>query len=185
MQFYLRTQPFIHFLNGDKATFSDYMVWRSDWVYHGESPSGTFFASARDLALLGSIMAGKGERHGMKLMSKETWEQFHSEPITKVDVAQPVPGLSPNTFTKGGVSFYDHPDIYSDKNNSVARWIREQRQGFYGWNGMGGSVFMWEPELDIGFAYVPTLMAWHDLHGMRGLKLQEQVKKCVRNIRIK
>ena len=38
--------------------------------------------------------------------------------------------------------------------------IREMRNGYYGWYGLGGSVFQWNPRLKIGFAYVPTLMAW-------------------------
>jgi hypothetical protein len=29
------------------------------------------------------------------------------------------------------------------------------REGFYGWFGVGGSVMQWNPELKIGFGYVP------------------------------
>ena len=34
--------------------------------------------------------------------------------------------------------------------------IHSNKKGFYGWAGLGGSVFMGHPELNIGFSYVPT-----------------------------
>ena len=30
------------------------------------------------------------------------------------------------------------------------------KSGFYGWGELGGCVFIWSPELEVGFAYVPT-----------------------------
>ena len=29
-------------------------------------------------------------------------------------------------------------------------------EGWYGWEGIGGSVFQWNPELKISFAYIVT-----------------------------
>lgn len=59
-----------------------------------------------------------------------------------------------------------------------ARQIRELRDGFYGWYGIGGAVFQWHPAMKVGFAYVPTLMAWYDNHNLRGAKLQRKVVEC-------
>ena len=58
--------------------------------------------------------------------------------------------------------------------------IRLYRDGYYGWYGFGGSVFMWNPNLRIGFGYVPTMMAWHDPYNLRGAKLQNEVAKCAK-----
>ena len=33
-------------------------------------------------------------------------------------------------------------------------------RGLYGWGGYGGSVFLWDPAREVGFAYIPTYLAW-------------------------
>ncbi len=58
--------------------------------------------------------------------------------------------------------------------------VRRLRSGFYGWMGLGGSVFQWNPSLRIGFAYTPTLMLWHDDACVKGAQLQEAVANCAR-----
>ena len=35
-------------------------------------------------------------------------------------------------------------------------------RGLYGWGGYGGSVFLWDPAREVGFAYIPTYLAWWD-----------------------
>ena len=55
------------------------------------------------------------------------------------------------------------------------------RDGFFGWFGYGGSVFQWNPELQIGFAYTPTLLHWFDMTNGRGRLLQQEIVKCVKN----
>ncbi len=48
---------------------------------------------------------------------------------------------------------------------SHAKWTRQVRKGFYGFQGLGGSVLQWKPDEDeefsISFAYAPTLLAWY------------------------
>jgi len=74
--------------------------------------------------------------------------------------------------------------------------LRSARDGFYGWQGFGGSVMQWHPGLDIGFGYAPTLLAWYaeswgsssidclvlrpryDPVAKRGAELQREVVKC-------
>ena len=62
-----------------------------------ESPSANFFSSAHDLAKVGQKLVN-GE-----ILSLNTIEQFHSEPITAVDHDDG----DETTFTKGGVATFD------------------------------------------------------------------------------
>ena len=52
------------------------------------------------------------------------------------------------------------------------------RSGFFGWMGFGGSCFQWNPQLKIGFAFVPTELEI-DLTNMRAGMLQEAVVRVV------
>jgi hypothetical protein len=45
--------------------------------------------------------------------------------------------------------------------------------------GLGGSIFQWHPELDIGFAFVPTMLHVVDLFNERGMRYQVAVLQCV------
>ena len=54
------------------------------------------------------------------------------------------------------------------------------RSGFFGWMGFGGSCFQWNPQLKIGFAFVPTELEI-DLTNMRAGMLQEAVVRVVTN----
>ena len=52
-------------------------------------------------------------------------------------------------------------------------------RGMYGWGGYGGSLFLWDPTSEIGFAYIPTYLAWYDKEKQRGTRLlREAVFKC-------
>ena len=79
-------------------------------------------------------------------------------------------------FTIGGVNYF--------KNFDDATWIESEkfnknREGFYGWFGLGGSIVQWHPELQIGFAFIPTFLNVPDLLNSRGGVLQQIVKDCV------
>ena len=58
----------------------------------------------------------------------------------------------------------------------------QQRDGYVGWMGLGGSVFQWHPELKIGFAYVPSHLQGFDFMNLRASYLQGEVKKCATKI---
>ena len=79
-------------------------------------------------------------------------------------------------FTIGGVNHF--------KNFTDASWIETEkfnknREGFYGWFGMGGSIMQWHPELQIGFAFTPTYFNLTELVSERGAVLQQIVKDCI------
>lgn len=80
-------------------------------------------------------------------------------------------------FTQGGinVSTLDKDSTEDEKKTA------ENRLGFIGWAGLGGSVFQWHPELKIGFAFVPTCLHWFDVANLRGARLQQIVVDCVNN----
>ena len=42
--------------------------------------------------------------------------------------------------------------------------------GMYGWVGYGGSLHLWDPAQEIGFAYVPTHLAWYDQSWQRAVR---------------
>lgn len=56
----------------------------------------------------------------------------------------------------------------------------ENRDGWYGWQGVGGSIMQWHPELQIGFGYVPTNLLYLDFANVKGALLQKMVADIVR-----
>jgi hypothetical protein len=45
--------------------------------------------------------------------------------------------------------------------------------------GLGGSIFQWHPDYEIGFAFVPTWLHALDLCNERGKVYQAEVLRCV------
>lgn len=143
----------------------------------GESISMFTQASARGLARLGTFMANKGTCFGKSIMTEEAWEDSHSEPILKSWIDG---NLVPN-FTKSGLcAFNPIPEteklpvnVYSVGKDAEAthRWTRkanENREGYFGWMGLGGSILQWNPEHNISFAYVPTDLMYLDHINFKG-----------------
>ena len=77
-------------------------------------------------------------------------------------------------FTKGGLNFFTK---YEDETMGDLK-MTKNRYGFYGWFGYGGSIMQWNPELKIGFAFVPTLLDQFDMFNDRGAALQKLVVDC-------
>ena len=48
--------------------------------------------------------------------------------------------------------------------------------------GYGGSIFQWDPEREIGFAFVPTTLHPLDLLNERGKVYQAEVIRCVERL---
>lgn len=144
----------------------------------GESASAFSTANAKSLARLGSVMACKGKLGGMEFISEETCELFHSEPIMR-DM-----GMGTTNMTKGGANaFAKLPTTFTGSMKYVSDLIHEGRHGWYGWYGFGGSVFNWNPELGISFAYVNSDWIPTDFTAGRGKNIQIAVAKVVKNIK--
>ena len=112
--------------------FNDFDVRKS------ETSSANGNCSARGLARVGALMANKGEFEGVRLMSEDTWNAMHDKATAGL-LMPPLPLNVP--FTQGGVADFN-----------------DERAGWYGWLGYGGSVFQWHPNLKIGFGYTCTYL---------------------------
>ena len=138
-------------------------------VAMGETPSAATSSSARSLAKIAAAMATRGTLDGKQIMTEAGWSAMHDDPDTKAM------NIGETTFTQGGVNMFA-----TDANSSkAARDFNGGREGFYGWMGLGGSIFQWHPAKEIGFGYVPTSLNVLDLYNERGKDYQSEVLKCV------
>ena len=147
----------------DVSTFNDPVVRR------GETPSANAHASARGLARLAAAMAAEGELDGHRLMSRAAWAALHAEPVRR-------PMGMETTFTQGGVA---HFGPHSRNPHRIVRALNLGRDGYYGWMGLGGSIFQWHPERRIGFAFVPTSLHVPDFVNERGKAYQALAVDCL------
>ena len=138
-------------------------LYNEDIVRRGETFSTNGNCSARGLAKLAAVMANKGTFNNVQILSNRAWEEMHKFPTYEL-----VFGIVHSNFTQGGVNkFGDYG---------------EGREGWYGWYGYGGSVFQWNPELKIGFAYVPSYLHVLDMHWTRGKNFQDEVTKIAKRL---
>ena len=141
-------------------------LFNDETVRSGEMPSANGNCSARGLALVAAALANKGTINGVQVLSSNGWEEMHKDPapaLMNMDSS-----LLKCAFTQGGVNVFEESS---------------RRRGYIGWGGYGGSVFQWDPELRIGFAYTPTLLLWYDQFNEKGALLQQEVTKCVQNLK--
>ena len=76
-------------------------------------------------------------------------------------------------------SIYTIPGV-SDILDELAN---NKRDGWAGWAGMGGSVFQWHPELNIGFSYVPVEMLFVDAGNHKISTVQEILVDIVKKMK--
>lgn len=138
----------------------------------GETPSANATCSARGLAKLGAMMSAGGALEGRQFLSPEAWTALHQHPVRAT-----MGSLLTTRFTQGGVDCFTSCPPSCPR---VEREFNEGREGFYGWMGFGGSIFQWHPELDIGFAFVPTSLHVLDFFNERGKRYQAKVVRCAK-----
>ncbi len=137
----------------------------------GETPSANAHGSARGLARIAAMMAARGRLDDVECLDSATWQALHKDP----DPAK-MGGVLPTRFTQGGVDQF----LASTKDSPLLeRAFNDGREGFYGWMGLGGSIFQWHPEAEIGFAFVPTSLHVLDFLNERGKLFQAEVLRCV------
>ena len=88
-------------------------------------------------------------------------------------------GAIPTRFTQGGVNQFLES---SDSSSVLEQDFNTGREGFFGWMGLGGSIFQWNPKLDIGFGYTVTELHVLDFLNERGKVYQAQVMGCIREM---
>ncbi|MFK8048321.1 MAG: serine hydrolase domain-containing protein [Halioglobus sp.] len=140
-------------------------------VVMGETPSANANCSARGLAKIAAMMSSGGQWAGKSYLSEEAWNALHADPL-KAKMGE----LFTTNFTQGGVDFFTAPTADSTKLETA---FNSGREGFYGWMGLGGSIFQWHPEYKIGFGYVPTSLNVLDLVNERGKAYQAEVLRCI------
>ena len=138
-------------------------------VAMGETPSANAHSTARGLAQIAAVMASGGQWAGTEFLSESAWQALHDDPI-KRDM-----GIR-TTFTQGGVALF--PET-TQKSSKLDRAANQGREGFYGWMGLGGSIFQWHPEEKIGFGFVPTSLHVLDIVNERGKAYQSEVLNCL------
>jgi len=145
------------------ALFNDPVVRR------GETPSANAHASARGLARTAAMLASGGKLEGKEYLSEQAWSGMHANPVSRHM-------LLTTQFSQGGVNLFQVPDGagHIDRNGNKGR------EGFWGWMGLGGSIFQWHPEHEIGFGFVPTSLHALDFMNERGKAYQAEVVRCVK-----
>lgn len=139
-------------------------------VAMGETPSANTNSNARSLAKIAAMMSMGGKWQDQAYMTDEAWQDLHGDPI-KRDM-----GFMTTVFTQGGIDQFTDTNASSPK---LERAFNSGREGFFGWMGLGGSIFQWHPKHQIGFGYVPTSLNVLDLFNERGKTYQAEVLRCV------
>ena len=139
----------------------------------GETPSANANCTARGLAKIAAMMSMGGKWQDKTFVSEQAWQELHSDPL-KGDM-----GFMTTTFTQGGVNQFSATNSDSPK---LEQDFNQGREGFFGWMGLGGSIFQWHPEHQIGFGYVPTSLNVLDLLNERGKTYQTEVLNCISNL---
>lgn len=142
-------------------------------VAMGETPSANTNSSARGLAKIAAMLAAGGTWAGTQYLNEEGWQAMHKAPLN-ADM-----GFVTTTFTQGGVALFSET---TPQNTLMERALNAGREGFYGWLGLGGSIFQWHPRYKIGFGYVPTSLNVLDLVNERGKAYQAEVLRCIEKI---
>ena len=137
----------------------------------GETPSANANCSARGLAKIAAMMSAGGKLDGKQYLSDQAWKALHDKPIEAN-----MGGLFKTRFTQGGVNQFVE---CTPSSSTMEREFNQGREGFYGWVGLGGSIFQWHPELDIGFAFIPTSLHVLDFFNERGKVYQTEVLSCI------
>ena len=155
-----------------KAAFKDLptiQAFNHPLIIQGETPSANAHCSARGLARIGAALAMGGSSQGKTLLKPEAWQALHAEPITRDMNIQ-------TSFTQGGVAYFSQDNMGPGAMNQA---LNQGREGFYGWMGLGGSIFQWHPEKQISIAFVPTSLHMLDLVNERGKTYQAELLRCV------
>ena len=142
-------------------------------VVMGETPSANAHSSARGLAKIAAMMAAGGKWAGVEYLNDKAWQAMHEDP------AEADMGFMNTTFTQGGVALFTEPTRASSK---IEKALNAGREGFYGWMGLGGSLFQWHPQHKIGFGYIPTSLNVLDFVNERGKTYQAEVVSCIKSL---
>jgi len=142
-------------------------------IVRGETPSANANCSARGLARIAAMMAGRGRLGDVEVLSEAAWKAMHDDAV-HADM-----GIMLTDFTQGGVNRFVETRPGDAR---ILRSFNAGREGYFGWMGLGGSIFQWNPTHDIGFGYVPTSLHVLDLMNERGKAYQAEAVRCAERL---
>jgi len=142
----------------------------------GETPSANGNCCARGLAILGACMANKGTLNGAEVLEQSAWEALHANPV----IQKTFFNFSTN-FTQGGVDLAQPRQPAQGTQGNTVKSLPSV-DGFFGWMGLGGSIFKWNPDSRIGFGYVPSLLTMIDMGNVKGNRMLKEVAKCAHKL---
>ena len=126
---------------------------------------------AHDALRITDQLAGDGNFRAAREALELAWDALHAHPV------EANMGFGDTNFTQGGVALFRRSPGGA---SALDRALNDGREGFYGWMGLGGSIFQWHPEHEIGFGYVPTSLYVLDFLNERAKAYQAEVLRCVR-----
>lgn len=148
----------------------------SEWSRMIESPSANGHTNARSLGKIAAAMANKGTSPdgGVRLMSSETWEKAHSGVTQKFDDLL----FTDARFAAGGFAEFrmDKASLDTPEGTGSAFGgadTKGLKGSFWGWGGAGGSIFIWSPDHQVGFAYTMSGMTDYILGSPRTKRIFE------------
>lgn len=145
-------------------------VFDSPAYLPAQIPSAGAKCSARGLAKLAAAMANGGQIQGHTVLGQTGHDALHAVPVERAMMAMDT------RFTQGGLACFSESVAAK---GLLEAGLNAGRGGFYGWIGLGGSVFQWHPEHRIGFAYLPTALNAIDFLNERGKSYQKETLRCV------
>ena len=156
----------------------------SKWLRKIQSPSSTSHTNAQSLAIIASMLANKGTFKNIKIINEETFENAHSNNTIQFDDIL----LNETNFTQGGFGIFSTNNIELLNSNSYCNIFsgcdiyKFKNEIFYGWGGVGGSIFLWNNNLNIGISYTMTGMSPYISSGPRIKRILSALFKSLNNI---
>ena len=146
----------------EEANIIDILNTPKLWKAELHSTGG--ISNAKNAAKIAAMMARGGQFENIDILSEKTMKEAISDVQIRMDSA----GDSFTAMSKGGFAEFEKFEI-----------LGEWKKGFFGWFGLGGSIIAFNPNEDIGFAFMPTGLKMGAVGDERGYELIEEVLACI------
>ena len=113
-----------------------------------EIPSAGMHATAKGMGRVAMCLANGGELDGVRIISEESLALAHSDVVERMDAMLSMPTF----FSKAGWCRFGKGNFFIMGQSS------QDRKGYFGWMGLGGSSFMWHNTMQLGFGYAQNAM---------------------------
>ena len=140
-----------------------------------EWPSANVHSNAKSLGVIAAMMANNGRTlQDYQLLTPEVVKLAMSEP--KIDHDKFMGATY--SFTKGGFSnFGDFHSVLTPSD------FHKVYNGFSGWCGLGGSLFLWDSSRRVGFTYTMNGKTLQLISGPRGDRIMKSTQKVLSDLK--